>query len=590
VLVNFDSYSIIPILKSCAELSSLYPRENPTVRNKLSQMIVRIQEVVGTRTGMSLSFTGKTISINGNRITNNQLKRPFSSWLMECAARSHFSELIISGQINETVAFNLGRILQDVSQKRIPFQSLKERILMDCGELVQITHISQSVQGGFEEQNSEIEKKAPEEQSKSGHTPLKGNLKPTQEVSTKRLFVIPENEKQALAAFIVKNIEKGSKQQVFNNILEMMKDIQEKNQEVAFLAANSLDYSIDVIININQSGMLQHLNEEMMNVLPNISLDDIFTLAVEMQLKMMKQFRASQAAGPYLNGVKKFVEISKKMGFSRKEVLRKAIFQLMDTSFTSFLLSLTSSTHALKDKATKLFTLYPTELADSLFRVLFFSENLEERKRVLTFLMKAGFAIQPLIIQYLKQSVKNSSPWYVKRNLLFLFCKFPTNDLSPLIDELRKDQHPKLQQQLLFACLRLKSPKAVELGTEKIAKMSYDQMTSFLPVIIHTQNKAYDQVLIDHFHRLTNEADQVKILVALHALLTLKTKQLFEAILTAKKMMSFKYTTTLREAAAKGLFLFGDRQAHSIFVNLKDDKEETVRSWAQKYLAEKPTG
>ncbi|PIE89271.1 MAG: hypothetical protein CR997_12110 [Acidobacteria bacterium] len=587
MLAHSETYMIIPLLRSCAELASLYPRENPTVETKLAQFIERIHQTVGERDFLTIRFHEKNIEINDHKLTNNQLQRPQSLWLMKLALRSHFDEMTISHKINKDIIFQFGRILQDASQKRIPFQELQERMAKECANTIQIFHPADTVRASTTTGRVSQPKSGLEPVQSEQEPNYKGQLKPTQQVSEQRLFQLAEQDRRMLSSFILEQLKQNNQARLLQNLISMLKDMQVFDTETAWLGANSLDYSIDILVQLNRGGILVKLGNEILAVLPGLPRDDIFGQAIEEIVTIMKYCRESQLLAPYLNAVMSFTEISKLQPESRKNKILAAVFRLMDRRFTSFLLTQTPPNHPLRNQIDKLFQYHVAELAESLFSVLFFSENREERRKILNYLTQAGPTIQPLIMNQLRESVKRQSPWYVKRNLLFLFCIYPSKELGPLIEELENEPHPRLQEQLLQACLRLKGPKAVEYGVKALSRKPSEQVLHALKVIAKTKNKAYDQVLIDHFSKITDEGQKTRIMEVLAVLDTAKTRRFFEEILTAKKIMTLKYSDTLRIEATKSLYQSSDKSLYKLFHSLKEDRLQMVRFWSQKYLTEK---
>ena len=588
--INLDPYFIVPILKSCAELSFLYPRDNAVLSEKLESVVSRLTEIMGPDPTFSILFENGTISINSKIITNNQFKRPQAQWLLILAGKNQIGEIIFHKGANSDDLYHLGKVMHEASIKRVGCQALEEIVAAKCRGMVQLIHISGVVAVKKPESASEVKQESRSNDLRKSaplNEAFKGSLKPSQEVSPQRLFELPESDKRTLIEYVQGQVQRGNFPQLLQNVTDMLRDMNSFDLEISFLGANSLKVVIEALVNLGQVEFLFKVSEEVFSVLPGIPRDDILKSTVEIQLSILRVFRMRQLLPPYLYGIRRLAVICKTQQNQRLELIKNAINHTLDPKITSFLLSQMEVKHPASEQIIQLFSQFNMQLSEPLFVLLFHSQKRVERKQILALLTQAGEAIMPMVIHHLKLAIKKESPWYVKRNLLFLLCRFPTNDLAPLIDEISKDRHVRLQEQLLQACLRLKSPKAVEFGIKEVADIEYDKLHSVLPVISQFKNRAYDQVLIQKFYHAPDESFQIKIMHVIAELDTNHTRTFFEDILSARKMVSFRYSDSLRGEAAKAMYHSEGRNLFKLLFSLKDDKVSEVRHWAQKYVVEK---
>jgi len=585
VVTQSDPYFLVPILKSCAELVSLYPRNNPALERNLDSLVQRVAEILGEEPHFTIVFDNDTIVIRDKPITNNQFKRPQAQWMLNLASKNQIGELTFFAGVGPDDLYHLGKILHEASQKRVGWRELQETCEKECRGTLKFAPPG----GNPNEPIGQQEPKGQPETLQPGpkdHS-FKGNLKPTQEANEHRLFTLSEEDKRTLAQYVQMQLRKGNKGQLFQNLNEMIQDMNTFDQESSYLGCNSLKISIETLINVGEVEILHKLHEELYAFLPGVPRDDIFSQIIEIQVQTLRYLRFRQLLSPYLAGLEHLAQLIQFQKSERRTHLVKALNQLMDTKMTGFLLSIGTQDHPLKERSQSLFKRYCREMATPLFRLLFNSENRAERKLILAQLTQAGEAIQPLLLEHLKLAIKQNSPWYVKRNLLFLLCKFPTNELAAYIDDLKNEKHPRLREQLMQACLRLKSPKTVEYGTRVVSEMTVESIQSLLPIISQFENKAYDQVLIQKFHETQEEALQIKLMRTLQALDTTRTRAFFQDILSAKKVMSLRYSGPLRSEAAKSLYRSAGRSIFQAFIPFKDDREPEVRHYARRFIAEK---
>ena len=578
------------LFKSCFDASLLYPPGNPALAKQFDNFLKGYPQFLGDDGKIDLSFENNLFLFNSRRLGMDMVRMPVVSWFMNICQDRKMLHIVIEDGVTEKEVEKFIGLLHMETRKFPDFETASSLLHRQQVQRIQINPVSTDATFSNLPAFSALPNIQPPVFTESPLmapvetvAPPEADEEPAPAPKAKVPLFLPESDQDALYYSMLRFIQEKKLKKVAEALTLMHRDLKAGDREVREIAYSSYHVVVQSLIETKQNKPLFSI---LKSLLPDFQIckePDLFAIHLETLASMIGYFRKSRQMSPLVYGLNILANQVLYQNEANQACATSRLPDLFDEELVVALLQ--NQEPQLKPLLTSLFVQNGRGIAKPLLDTLFASEHRGTRKKLLDLLAGVGSAIHPLLLDELREAIKNGKPWYMKRNLLTLLAIQPPEGLADHLEALTREAQPKLLD-LVYRCIyKIEAPAAVDLGKRQLTGAPAAKLTKLLSYVGSGGNDAFIPVLADMYGSGLPDFVKLEIIHTLSAYDTSESVDCLVAILEGDVRGSKDHPQG-RVAAARALSESAQPKALTAFTKLLRDPDRTLRQLAKSVLSE----
>lgn len=556
--------TFLNVFRTSIDHLALYPQGNPAVEKQFNNFRLACQELMGTQGFLELEYRDAFLHVNGYMQSEKIQRHPLVRWLQKTLHDRSITKMTLQSRPTIREIQVLARVFNtDPAAFSDPNMA---QSLLDQGGVAQIR---------FNEGAASQER-----QTAASQKADTGDFFSSPERASHGKIEMSPQEEYTLKHNILALIRNKKLDRVAESLALICRDLYASDRKLREMGVASYRVVVRTLIEDKLEHPLNQVQRGIFRDLDQIEEDDVFAYHLETLHEILDFFKNAVLLRPMIDGMEWLAGRAHRYTKVRRDLISELFLTFLDGPTVDMLIRHIDTNSAFKPSLQKLFTHYGTSFVRPFLEVLYKTESRSLRHAVMRQLQRMGPVIQPDLLRELKRHVDAGGPWFVKRNLLQLLAEQPPVEMVGLLEQLVRENQPKLFDLISRCLFRIAHQDAFQLGKRLLASSPEPEKVKLIAQVGSGKLKAYCGVLVEMIEGQVSDEVKVSAIRALGRLDTEAGVTCLKRVLANKSMFGGKSREQLREAAAHGLAACALPQAREALRAFAGDRNKTVRNIA----------
>ncbi len=567
-MIEKPHQGVIAFTKACFDYSQIYPADNPSVMRQFGFLHRTCESMIERDGGLNIEVNAQYLMVNGQYIEPKNLNKTVIEWFVGHCMERKISEISVSNGVSKRELESFIQLFKTDPQLFIN-DSVANRILVPAGvEHIQIN--PSRIDDSFTSARP-LATAAPKPETVT-QTEIQRMFEPD-------LFISVDSG-ATLKAQVEEQLDKKEIWKVADFMANMKRHFGSTSPDVRRLALSRYRIVIESVIAHGLDEVIHSVYKAIPGDLEAFGDDESFNLHLRSFCLLLDRYLEKQLYPAIIFGFHTLA------GFAQSRIQTESELMLQERLTPELLSDLFKAKNAdprLDRNIKIMFFEHPHVICRSLLHHLGVSEDKQERRTVLNILSAMGVSIHEQLLASLREAISDKSPWYLRRNLLFILAASPPAELTPIIKQLLSDSlHAKVADQTYRCLFALQDPELVGKGQQLIESAPRTStLSTFINIIASNQNAAYGETLVELANRHNDERIVSQAMAALGKMGSGPALTYLTHVIQETSLLSKFRSTSRRISAAQALLNSGHRTLIAALARQINDKDDRVAQLAK---------